>query len=100
MVKALDRRLIRRASATSCGKILRVRYLRKGLVHAGPSGIVSSYSVAMMLTSSLLAWFAVATCSGLVPFSASMFAGCSVVLVLIDLWFMLSRKTPGGIGPR
>ena len=41
-----------------------------------------------------------ATCAGSVASSPSATASGAAAYTLMDLWLMLSRKTPGGIGPR
>src|SRR4051812_5489655 len=100
MVNALDRRLMRRASVTSCGKVPCSRYLRKGLVQDGPLGAAGSSSSFALLPSLSATGFAVATWAGAFTLPTSAATAGARVLVLIDLWPILSRKTPGGIGPR
>ena len=98
-VNALDRRLMRRASVTSCGRVPSIRNRRNGFAQAGPSSAAgSASSTTCMLVS--LAGFAAATCAGSLVLSSSTTASGATALVLIDLWLMLSRKTPGGTGPR
>src|SRR4051812_45973605 len=97
-VNALDRRLMRRASETSCGSVPSIRNRRNGFVHAGPSSAVGSAgSTAWLLLPS--DGLADATCAGSVVSSSTTALG-DAVFILMDLWLMLSRKTPGGTGPR
>src|SRR4051812_14043968 len=99
IVNALDRRLMRQASTTYCGRVPSIRNRRNGFVQAGPSGAAgSASSTAWLLVSSV--GFTAATCAGSLVSSSSATASGASALVLIDLWLMLSRKTPGGIGPR
>src|ERR1041384_3462669 len=69
-VNALDRRLMRRASATSCGSVPSIRNRRNGFVHAGPSSSVGTVlsGVLMQVPSDGLA---AATCAGSVESSPS-----------------------------
>src|SRR3954470_19651990 len=98
-VNALDRRLMRRASATSCGSVPSIRNRRNGFAQVGPSSSVGSVlsGVLVRVSSDGLV---VATCAGLVGSSPSATASGAAAFTLMDLWLMLSRKTPGGTGPR
>src|SRR4051812_9606578 len=98
-VNALDHRLMRRASATSCGSVPSIRNQRNGFAQIGPSrtiGAVLSGVMVLVPFDSL----ATATCARSVASSASTTALGADACTLMDLWLMLSRKTPGGIGPR
>src|ERR1043165_9856970 len=98
-VNALERLLMRRASATSCGSVPSIMNRRNGFAQAGPSSspIVAPSGVLVLVSSDGLAD---ATCVGPVASTPSSAASSAAVGVLTDLWLMLSRKTPGGIGPR
>src|SRR4051812_46754689 len=97
-VNALDRRLMRRASVTSCKSVPSIRNRRNGFVHAGPSSDVGSIdSTAWLLLPS--DGLTDATCAGSVVSSSTVASGV-VVFTLMDLWLTLSRKTSGGTGPR
>src|SRR4051812_1448811 len=97
-VNALDQRLMRRASATSCGRVPSIRNRRNSFVHAGPSSAVGSVGSTswMLLPSDELTD---ATCAGSVVLSSSAASGAAA-FTLMDLWLMLSRKTPGGTSPQ
>src|SRR4051812_7314691 len=98
-VNALDRRLMRRASATSCGIMPSIMYRRNGFSQDRPSSVVRSVaSIGWLLVSSTV--LAAATCVGSFVSSSSADASGVVAFILIDLWMMLSRNTPGGTGPR
>src|SRR3954470_11172485 len=98
-VNALDRRLMHRASATSCGSVPSIRNRRNGFAQAGPSSSVgTALSGALVLVSS--DGLAAATCAGSVESSPSLTASGVAACTLMDLWLMPSRKTPGGTGPR
>src|SRR3954465_7622106 len=87
-VNALDCRLTRRASATSCGRVPSIRNRRNGFAQSGPSSAAgSASSTAWLLVSS--AGFAVATCAGSRVSSSSATASGATDFVLIDLWLML-----------
>ena len=69
-VNALDRRLMRRASATSCGSVPSIRNRRNGFAQMGPSssvGAVLSGVLALVPSDGL----ADATCAGSVASSPS-----------------------------
>ena len=98
-VNALDRLLMRLASATSCGSVPSIMNRRKGFAQAGlssSSGAKLSSGLASVPSDGL----ADATCAGSVASSPSTAVSGAAAGVLMDLWFMLSRKTPGGTGPR
>ena len=98
-VNALDRRLMRRASATSCGSVPSIRNRRNGFAQTGPSssdGVVLSGVLVLVPSDGL----ADATCAGSVASSPSTTASGAAAGTLMDLWLMLSRKMPGGTGPR
>src|SRR4051812_14747355 len=98
-VNALDNRLMRLASATSCGSVPSIRNRRNGFAQAGPSssdGAVLSGVLVLVPSDGLVD----ATCVGSVASSPSTTASGAAAGTLMDLWLMLSRKTPGGIGPR
>src|ERR1041385_4859623 len=98
-MNALDRRLMLRASATSCGRVPSIRNRRKGFAQAGSSSVAgSTASVAWLLVPSAV--LLAATYAGSFVSSSSATALGAAGFTLIDLWLMLSRKTPGGIGPR
>src|ERR1044071_4109507 len=89
-VNALDRRLMRRASETSCGSVPSIRNRRNGFVHAGPSSAVGSVgSTAWLLLPS--DGLDEATCAGSVVSSSTAASGAAI-FSLLDLWLMLSRK--------
>src|ERR1041384_1506456 len=98
-VNDLERLLMRRASATSCGSVRSIMNRRNGFAQAGPSRlpVVAPSGVLVLVSSDGLAD---ATCAGSVVSSPSSAASSAAAGVLMDLWLMLSRKTPGGIGPR
>src|ERR1041385_596146 len=82
-VNALDRRLMRRASATSCGRVPSTRNRRKGLAQAGSLGAAGAASSTALLASSLTIGFAAATCAGsLVLSSSEVASGASSLGVL------------------
>src|SRR4051812_19132221 len=91
-VNAFDHRLMRRASATSCGSVPSIRNRRNGFVHAGPSSSVGTVlsGVLVQVPSDGLA---AATCAGSVESLSSATASGVVAFTLMDLWLMLSRKT-------
>src|ERR1041385_766911 len=97
-VNALDRRLMCRASETSCGSVPSIRNRRNSLVHAGPSSGVGSVGLTSWLLLSLDG-LVDATCAGFVVSSSTAASGAAG-FSLMDLWLMLSRKTSGGTGPR
>src|ERR1041385_6694031 len=98
-VNALDRRLMRRASAASCGRVPSTRNRRKGLAQAGSSSAAgSSTSIAWLFVPS--AALVAATCAGSFVSSSSATTLGSAGFVFIDLWFMLSRTMYGGFVPR
>src|ERR1041385_8602533 len=89
---------MRRASETSCANVPSIRNQRNDLVHAGPSSSVGSVgSTAWLLLPS--DGLVDATCAGSVVSSSTAASGAAV-FILMDLWLMLSRKTPVGSGPR
>src|SRR4051812_47263819 len=97
-VNALDQRLMRRASATSCGSVPSIRNRRNGFAQTGPSisvGAVLSGVLVRVSSDGLAA----ATCARSVESSPSMADSSAAACTLMDLWLMLSRKTPGGTGP-
>src|ERR1043165_7058353 len=98
-VNALDRWLMRRDSATSCGSVPSIRNRRNGFSQTGTSSSVGAVlsGVLVLVPSAVLAD---ATCVGSVASSSSTTASGASAGTLMDLWLMLSRKTPGGIGPR
>src|SRR3954469_13740066 len=98
-VNAFDRRLMRRASATSCGSVPSIRNQRNGFAQTGPSSSVwtALSGVLVLVPSDELA---AATCARSVESSPSTTASGVAACTLMDFWLMLSRKTPGGIGPR
>src|SRR4051812_15804753 len=98
-VNALDRRLMRRTSATSCGSVPSIMNRRNGFAQAGPSSSTRTALLgALVLVSS--DGLVVATCAGSVESSLSLTASGAVACTFMDLWMMLYRKTPGGTGPR
>ena len=82
--------------------------MRKGLVHAGPSGGGGSCSASALSAAASSVVSAIATCPGLVGLSAAAIAlavllaivGSSAFAGLMDRCRMLSRKMLGVIGPR
>ena len=68
-VNALDRWLMRRASATSCGSVPLIRNRRNGFVHAGPSSAVRIV-VSGVLVQVSSDGLAAATCAGSVESSS------------------------------
>src|ERR1041385_6686889 len=86
-VNALDRRLMRRASETSCGSVPSIRNRRNSFVHAGPSSAVGSvgWTSWLLLPSD---GFADATCAGSVVSSSAAASGVAG-FSLMDLWLML-----------
>ena len=90
---------MRRASATSCGSVPSIRNRRNGFVHAGPSNFVGTVLSGVLVQVSSDGLTA-ATCVGSVGSSPSTTASGAAAFTLMDLWIMLSRKTPGGTGPR
>ena len=98
-VNALDQRLMRRASATSCGSVPSIRNRRNGFAQTGPSSSVGAAlsGVLVLVPSDGLA---AATCARSVESSLSATASGAAACTLMDLWLMLSRKMSGGIGPR
>ena len=94
-VNALDRLLMRRASATSCGSVPSIRNRRNGFAQTGPSS-----SVGAVLSGVLVLVLSDVTCAGSVASSPSTTASGVAAGTLMDLWLMLSRKTPGGIVPQ
>src|SRR3954468_17035823 len=83
-VNGLDRRLMRRASATSCGRVPSIRNRRNGFAQAGPSSADgSASSTAWLLVSSV--GFAAATCDGSRVSSFSATASSATAFVFIDL---------------
>src|SRR3954470_20766537 len=76
-----------------------IRNRRNGFVHAGPSSAVGAVvsGVRVLVSSD---GYAAATCAGAVESSSSAAASGAAAFVLMDLWLMLLRKTPGGTGPR
>src|ERR1041384_3397003 len=97
-VSALDRRLMRRASATSCGSVPSIRNRRNGFAQTGPSSSVEAVllGVLVLVPSDGLA---AATCARSAESSPSTTASGAAACTLMDRWLMLSRKTPGGTGP-
>src|SRR3954468_18141362 len=98
-VNALDRRLMRQASAKFWGSLPSIRNRRNGFVHAGPSSAVGAVASGVRVQVSS-AGFVAATCADSVGLSSSSVASGAAAFILMDLWLMLSRKTPGGTGPR
>ena len=81
-VNALDRLLMRRASATSCGSVPLIMNRRKGFAQAGPSslsGTELSGGLALVPSDGL----ADATCAGSVASSSSAAASGAAVGVLM-----------------
>src|ERR1043165_2075257 len=98
-VNALDRRLMRRASATSCGCVPSVRNRGDGFAQTGPSSSVgTALSGVLVLVSS--DGLAAATCTRSVESSQSTTVSGAAASTLMDLWLLLSRKPPGGTSPR
>src|ERR1041384_3296442 len=87
-VNALDRRLMRRASATSRGSVPSIRNRRNVFAQTGPSssvGVVLSGVLVLMSSDGL----ADATCAGAAaPSPSSTVTGAGI---LTDLWLMLLR---------
>ena len=98
-VNALDRRLMRRASATSCGSVPSIRNRRNGFAQTGPSSFVGTVLSGVLVQVSSDGLDA-ATCARSVESSPSTTASGAAAYTLMDLWLMLSRKTLGGTGPR
>src|SRR4051812_47563459 len=83
-VNALDCRLMRRASATSCVRVPSINNRRNGLAQDGPSSAVgSAVSTAWLLVSS--AGLAAATCAGSLVSLSSVTASGAAAFILIDL---------------
>src|SRR3954462_3212587 len=84
-VNALDRLLMRRASATSCGSVPSIMNQRKGFAQASPSSSagVELSGVLLPVSSDGLAD---ATCAGSIASSPSAIASGAAVGVLMDLW--------------
>src|ERR1041384_3364691 len=84
-VNALDRRLMRQASATYCGSVPSIRNRRNDFVHAGPSSAVGTMvaGVRVQVSSDGLA---AATCAGSVDSSSSASASGVAAFILMDLW--------------
>ena len=98
-VNALDRRLMRRASATSCDSVPSIKNRRNSFAQTGPSssvGTVLSGVLVLVPSDGLVD----ATCARSVASSPSSTASGAAACTLMDLLLMLSRKTLGGIGPR
>src|ERR1041385_3303329 len=98
-VNALDRRLMRRASATSCGSVPLIKNRRNGFVQTGPSnsvGVVLPGVLVLVPSDGVAAATCVIYVASLSSTTASGVAACT----LMDLHVMLSRKTPGGTGAR
>ena len=83
-VNALDRRLMRRASATSCGRVPSIRNQRNGFVNAGPSSAVGTV-VSGVLVQVSSDGLAAATYAGSVESSSSADASGVAAFILIDL---------------
>ena len=83
-VNALDRLLMRRASATSCGSVPSIMNRRKGFAHMGPSSSIGAVlsGVLVLVPSDGLAD---ATCAGSVASSLSAIASGAAAGILIDL---------------
>ena len=83
IVNALDRRLMRRASATSCGSVPSIRNLRNGFAQTGPlSSIGAVLSGALVLVPS--DGLAAATCARSVESSPSTTASGVAACTLMD----------------
>ena len=83
-VNALDRRLMRRASAMSCGSIPSIRNRRNGFVQTGPSSSVgTALSGVLVLVSS--DGLSAATCARSVESSPSTTASGATACTLMDL---------------
>src|SRR4051812_42109250 len=98
-VNALDRRLMRRASAMSCGSVPSIRNQRNGFVQTGPSNSVRavlSDVLVLVPSDGVAAATCVISVASLPSRTASGVAACT----LMDLRLMLSSKTPGGTGAR
>ena len=98
-VNALDRRLMCRASATSCGSVPSIRNRRIGFSQTGPSSSVGTALLGLLVLVSSDG-LAAATYTRSVESSSSTTASGAAAYTLMDLWLMLSRKTLGGIGPQ
>src|ERR1041385_2597483 len=96
-VNTLDRPLMRRASAMSCGSVPSIKNRRNGFVQTGPSNSVGAVlsDVMVLVPSDRVA---AATCAISVASSPSATALGVASYTLMDLRLMLSRKTPGGTG--
>src|SRR4051812_5082005 len=97
-VNALDRRLMRRASATSSGRVPSIKNRRNGFVQARPSSVVGSVDSTAWLMLPSDGLIAASCASSMVSSSTSALGAAA--FILMDLLLMLSRKTPGGTGSR